>query len=127
MKRKPKQQEKAPDVQVPALEQILETFSYHISEIMTGRPIDAISTEYKFGLGLGHGEGCPKVCAIVHVVPSSVWKDPWGVLAETYVNGKPCGNRCGARAEYTRLCAPVIAWVANYWASKNECAERKAV
>lgn len=109
----------------------LENFTYHIQLLLTERPNDDAphSKQVVFGLTLGGLDDCPLVSVEVCIKPSS-GRD-WGVWAQVYMrpmtkfrsepqenpnvldgSWKWCGNRCGGREEYAKLCAPVIAWVA---------------
>jgi hypothetical protein len=126
--------------EVPSLETVLHTLGYHVACIMTDRPVrkdEPYASRCRFGLGLGgYAEGCPFVRVNVTIAPSGIDDDPWGVWAQVSFDDKPweaftssaltgpipglChGNRCGGREAYTRLCAPVVAWVAAYWAAKE--------
>ena len=100
---------------------VLATFSYHISCIMTNRPYPGNShQEVRFGLGLGDPRVGPAVLVQVVILPYEQDSDPWGVWAQVFLRGaddepwRACGNRCGGREEYARLCAPVIAWTASH-------------
>jgi hypothetical protein len=137
----------ATSLQVPTLEHVLSTLAFQVSEIMTAKPsrTDApYSDRVRFGSGLGgYGEGCPTVLVEVVIKPTSTegWSreevekvDSWDVWAQVYtrpmttkVDEEPNvydgswsahGNRCGGREAYVKMCAPVIQWVANYWANK---------
>lgn len=111
---------------VPTLEEALDTFGYHVGCLMTDKPVrpDAPYCERAmFGLGMGGwSEGCPYVHVDVVIRPASQAgeKDggPWGGWAQVSLDGRCFGNRHGGYKEYARLCAPVIAWVAAYWAAK---------
>lgn len=109
---------RTPLAPVPTLAHVLSTFAYHVAGIMTERPTrsDAPYAQCaRFGLGLGgYGPGCPTVHVQIEITPVYSEGDPdrWGVWAHVSIDGKACGNRCGGRDEYARLCAPVIAWVA---------------
>jgi hypothetical protein len=125
------------DEAVPTLEHVLSTLAYHISEIMTAKPsrTDApYSDRVRFGSGLGgYGKECPSVLVEVVIKPSGD-EDRWGVWAQVYTRPMTTkmdeepnvydhswsahGNRCGGREAYVKMCAPVIQWVANYWANK---------
>ena len=101
---------------VPSVESELETMAYHFSEIMAQRTPAHGGDTMDFGCGLGgYGEGCPTVVITGKIRRDA--QDGWGAWAQVTLNGKACGNRSGARAEIARLYAPVIAWVASYWAT----------
>jgi hypothetical protein len=115
--------------EVPSLAHVLGTLAYHVTCIMTGRPSRTdppYSERDQFGLGLGaYGEGCPLVRFDVEIRPSD--ENPWGPWAQVHlapivdgVRGRlEChGNRSGGREAYVNACAPVIQWVADYWAAK---------
>jgi len=88
--------------QAPTQEQIrehvLSTFSYHCGAIMTEKFLNG------FGLYLPGGDG-------VYVTMKVVSHESEGVSGwdQCEVNGVRMGNRHGAREEYARLCAPIIA------------------
>jgi hypothetical protein len=135
------------DLSIPSFAQMLDTFAYHCESIATSKPkrADAPYCERdRFGLGLGgFGRGCPFVNIEVVIVPANLeWPDgPWGVWATVYTrpareyansderNAEPRlfdraegweshGNRCGGRQAYSKMCAPVLEWVAAYHAKK---------
>jgi len=124
---------------VPSLAHVLETMAYHIRSLATECPVrtDApYSQRVRFGCGLGgYGPGCPTAHVNLQIVPCTggeVHGGPWGVWAQvTMRNGLGTldgqegdliysGNRCGAEAALTRHYAPVIAWVAAYWAEQSK-------
>jgi len=116
---------------------LLQTFAYHVGCLSTERPAIATLQRARFGIGLGgYAEGCPRAYVNVTITPGFD-EEPWGVWAQVHfepgdfgafiakglhgeVPGKCHGNRSGGREAYAALCAPVIAWVAAYWAGKEE-------
>lgn len=79
-------------------ENVLSTFAYHSSEIMT--------SEHLCGFGITSGD-VSAFCTMKVVVRAeegavSVWDT-------IEVDGVVVGNRCAAREAYAKLCAPVIA------------------
>lgn len=77
---------------------VLDTFGYHIGEIMTARDLNG------FGLHVPNG---PQVFVTMKIVSRDA--DGVSVWDQVEVNGVRVGNRHAAREEYTRLCAPVLA------------------
>lgn len=121
----------------------LMILGYHVSEIMTSKPI-LVEAPYcnrvRLGFGMGgYEKDCPQV--LIDMVITSAYLDeerefllapydPWGVWAQVWIRPYPLGdqnkepdlhdgswqcfgNRCEGRNEYLRLCAPVIAWLSN--------------
>ncbi len=79
-------------------EHVLQIFAFHCGAIMTSVHLNG------FGLNVPGG---PEVYVTMKVVARSA--DDNIVWDTIEVNGVRIGNRCGARDEYARLCAPVIA------------------
>jgi hypothetical protein len=114
---------------IPTLEHILTTLAFHVRCLATEKPTrkDApYCNRAIFGLGLGgHGEGCPFVMVEnIEITPSMNDDDPWGVWAQVHLPATSDrkgykGNRAGAGDAYAKMCAPVIAWIAAYWARKG--------
>jgi hypothetical protein len=129
--------------EVPTVAHVLSTFAYHVSCLAMYAPQAAPEIKaqrVRFGLGLGgYAEGCPRAYVNVTITPSGIPEGehggPWGVWAQVHFAegswsafvessakgfpGQCHGNRHGAIEAYTRLCAPVIAWVSDYWARKE--------
>ncbi len=82
------------------LHRILALFGSHCGDIMCQPSILA------FGIGLRNGPSVVVEMKITTYQNSDGTADVWDSVK---VNGKNVGNRCGARNEYARLCAPIIA------------------
>jgi len=96
------------------LTHVLQIFSYHIGLIMT----DPAGSRFGLGIFAG-GLDETHVHVQVEIRPASAGLEP--VWDQVWIDGKSCGNRCGGRDEYARLCGPVIAAVA---AAELEQSER---
>lgn len=113
----------APAFDVPTLAHVLQTFAGQIGVIRTEQPVRkarpyADRVLVSCGLG-GYRKDCPVVIVQVAITPASIADDPWGVWAQVALDGKACGNRCGGADAYAQAMAPVIAWVAAYWAKQG--------
>jgi len=78
---------------------VLSTFAYHCGAIMSDRTLAA------FGLDAAEHR------VFVRMRVTSYAREDMRPCAsdQVAVDGKHIGNRCAAREEYARLCAPVIA------------------
>jgi hypothetical protein len=128
-------------IEVPTVAHLLSTFAYHVYCLASHAPNagpEIKAQRVRFGLGLGgYAEGCPKAYVNVTITPApSAMPEhggPWGVWAQCHFSpmtsweafhsnadpGQCHGNRHGAIEAYTKLCAPVIAWVSDYWTRKE--------
>lgn len=77
---------------------VLETFAMHCGCIMTA--------EHLMGFGVGIPDGPSVVVSMKITSRAEGGNQVWD---QVEVNGECAGNRCGARNEYARLCAPVLA------------------
>lgn len=138
---------KAPEV--PSLAWVLSIFAYHISSLTEEKPIRReapYGNRVRFSIGLGgFGEGCPLANVDVVITPATedpTTTDAWGPWAQVWMRPisdkattvaerntepnvldgtwKQVGNRSAGRNHYAELCAPVIAWVAQYHATKGK-------
>lgn len=78
-------------------ENVVDTFAYHCAAIMTETNL------HGFGLSCTGG---PFVEVEMRIASRSAQGAVWDQIE---VNGVIVGNRCAARSEYARLCAPVLA------------------
>lgn len=114
---------------VPSLATVLSTLAGHVASIHTEVPrrTDApYCDRVRGGCGLGgYTEGCPFVVVDWMITPSghegAQW-DVWAQVTFTHSDGtvESCGNRYGGASRYAELCAPVVAWVADYWRKRKE-------
>jgi hypothetical protein len=121
----------ARQTEVPTLEHVLTTLAYHLRCIAVDKPTrkdPPYCNRLVFGMGMGgYGLTCPLVLVEnIEITPASTMgeEDPWGVWAHVRIPTGPdhpgySGNRAGAGDAYAKVCAPVIAWVAAYWAAKK--------
>jgi hypothetical protein len=104
---------------VPSLEHVLSLLAFHVSSVMTDRPVAGNAVSHT-GLGFGgFGDGCPLVHLDCEIQPSVGVDEPWGIWAQVWLAPRGqqlqcCGNRCGGRERLMALYAPVIDWVAAY-------------
>lgn len=106
---------------VPTLERLMTTIAGHSAHIMTYGPGPTVTDRESVYLGCGvggwEGTDCPFAFfqSRVHRVEGS---EPWGPWAQVKIGDASIGNRHAALAHYAALCAPVVAWVAAYWAAR---------
>ena len=116
------------DLPVPPLAHVLATMAYHVSSLMTDRPRrsdEPYCSRLRGGSGIGGTGGCPLVIVEYEIRPIGDDAERWGEWAQVAIApmGQPlkhCGNRHGGREELVRLYAPVIEWVASYWAAAEQ-------
>jgi hypothetical protein len=120
---------------VPTLEEALETLAGHVKLIATEVPYlngqAHVRDRARGECGIGVPKG-PKALLHFEIVADTNNEDPWGVWAQVTmrkgerkdlsgVAGEVFyqGNRAGACIALAKHYAPVIEWIAAYWAAKE--------
>lgn len=88
----------------PSLEHALSILGYHLSCLMGVGGLTSEDRASPFGLHF-YGDISVKVTVKTADTQDMQWDS-------VFFDGKFVGNRCGAREEYVRRCAPIVAHIA---------------